>query len=258
MKKLLAVIALCGLAACGQVDDNEVCFEKTWGEYSSSVLPTGFNWYMPIATDMICINARTRQYTKTIDSFSLDKQSLNVEYTVNWHVIKSEAMTMHKELGDSYDERVFVEVENAINIVLQQNNLDTILTEQSKMQAKIKELVNEKLTQYHSIVESVVIDPDPTKDYKDAVAEKQIAKEKALAEANRTEQEKQKALQMKIAAQAEAEAMRIKTQALSQNKSLIEYERVQVEKIQAERWDGKLPQNIYGSAPLPILNLTNK
>lgn len=255
MKRLVSIIALCGLAACGQVDDNEVCFEKTWGEYAPSVLPTGFNWYNPISTNMICINARTRQYREKMEAFSLDKQSLRVDYTVNWHVVKNEAMTMHKELGESYADRVYVEVENAINIVLQQNNLDTILTEQAKMQMKIKDLVNEKLNQYHSIVESVVIDPDPTSDYKAAVAEKQIAKEKALAEANRTEQEKQKAAQLKIAAQAEAEAMRIKTNALSQNKSLIEYERVQVEKIQAERWNGQLPQNIYGSAPLPILNL---
>lgn len=255
MKKLLAVVALCGLAACGQVDDNEVCFEKTWGEYASSILPTGINWFNPISTDMICINSRTRQYHDKIEVFTLDKQSLTVSYTVNWRVIKDEAMTMHKELGDSYDDRVFVEIENAINVVLQQNNLDVILTEQAKMQTKIKELTNERLKQYHSTIESIVIDADPTPDYKAAVAEKQIAKEKALAEANRTEQEKQKAAQLKIAAQAEAEAMRIKTQALSQNKSLIEYERVQVEKIQAERWNGQLPQNIYGSAPLPILNL---
>ena len=256
LKKLIAVLALIGLAPCSQVDDTEVCFKKVWGEYASSPLPTGITTFNIFSTDLICIDARTRQYKDKIEVFTLDKQSLSVEYTVNWRVIKDEAMLMHKELGDSYDDRVFVETENAINVVLQQNNLDTILTEQAKMQNQIKNLINDRLAQYHSKIESIVIDSDPTNDYKQAVAEKQIAKEKALAEANRTEQEKQKAAQLKIAAQAEAEAMRIKTNALSQSKSLIEYERVQVEKIQAEKWNGQLPNYIYGSAPLPILNLT--
>lgn len=46
-----------------------------------------------------------------------------------------------------------------------------------------------------------------------------------------------------------------KTNALAQSKTLVDYERVQVEKIQAERWDGQLPTTIYSGAPLPILNL---
>lgn len=255
MKKIFAISALALLAACGQVDDTEVCFEKTWGEYDEKILDTGFNWYNPISTDMICINARTRQYTAAIEAFTKDKQSLSVEYTANWRVVKDKAMTLHKELGNQYDDRVYAEIKSAINVILQQNDLDVILTEQIKMQNAIRELANERLAGYYSEVESIVIDTDPTPDYKAAVAEKQIAKEKALAEANRTEQEKQKALQIKIAAQAEAEAMRIKTNALAASKSLIEYERVQVEKIQAERWNGQLPTNMYGSAPLPIMNL---
>ena len=51
-----------------------------------------------------------------------------------------------------------------------------------------------------------------------------------------------------MSAQAEAESMRIRSQALSQNKSLVEYEAVQ-------KWDGKLPVNMYGSAPIPFINL---
>ena len=38
-------------------------------------------------------------------------------------------------------------------------------------------------------------------------------------------------------------------------KSLIEYEKVQVEKLQAEKWNGVLPQAIYTGTPLPILNV---
>lgn len=50
-------------------------------------------------------------------------------------------------------------------------------------------------------------------------------------------------------AKAEAEAIRIKAEALRENPKLVELNAV-------ERWDGKLPQNLYGSAPLPFLNVT--
>ena len=49
--------------------------------------------------------------------------------------------------------------------------------------------------------------------------------------------------------------MKIKTESLMQSQSLIEYEKVQVEKIQVSRWNGQLPQNVYTNAPLPILNV---
>ena len=60
----------------------------------------------------------------------------------------------------------------------------------------------------------------------------------------------EEAKQKVLTAQAEAESMRIRSQAISQNQNLIQYEAVQ-------RWDGKLPVNIYGSAPIPFINAVN-
>ena len=98
-------------------------------------------------------------------------------------------------------------------------------------------------------------DIEYSKQYAAAIENKQVAEQDAKREKNITLQEKERAEQKLINAKAEAEAMRIKTNALAQSKTLIEYERVQVEKIQAEKWNGQLPENIYSSAPLPILNL---
>lgn len=49
---------------------------------------------------------------------------------------------------------------------------------------------------------------------------------------------------------AEAEAA-----ALAQNKDLLELRRIEVERLKAERWDGKLPENIHASAPVPFRNV---
>jgi len=49
-------------------------------------------------------------------------------------------------------------------------------------------------------------------------------------------------------AKAEAEAIRIKAEALRENPKLVELNAV-------EKWDGKLPVNMYGSSPLPFLSV---
>jgi len=48
--------------------------------------------------------------------------------------------------------------------------------------------------------------------------------------------------------------MPTKQAALAQGQQILELNRIQVLQTQAERWDGKLPTNLYGSAPIPIIN----
>jgi prohibitin 2 len=57
-------------------------------------------------------------------------------------------------------------------------------------------------------------------------------------------------------AQATAQSLRIQNEALARNKDVLDLRRIEVEKIKAERWDGKLPTNIYAGAPIPFLNLS--
>lgn len=74
-----------------------------------------------------------------------------------------------------------------------------------------------------------------------------IAEQKAQEAVNNTKRIKEEAEQKVISAKAEAEAMEIKSEALSKNKGLTEYEAVQ-------KWDGKLPQYMLGGAT-PFINL---
>ena len=74
-----------------------------------------------------------------------------------------------------------------------------------------------------------------------------VAKQKAEEAKNRTVEVQEEAKQKVLSAEAEAKSMQIRAEALAQNKSLVSYEAVQ-------KWDGKLPVNIYGSAPIPFIN----
>lgn len=70
----------------------------------------------------------------------------------------------------------------------------------------------------------------------EAAAQIQIAEARGVAESTL------------LKSRAEAESIRLRADALSQNARLVELNAV-------EKWDGKLPVNMYGSAPVPFINL---
>jgi hypothetical protein len=51
-----------------------------------------------------------------------------------------------------------------------------------------------------------------------------------------------------IAATAEAQSMQIRADALTQNPKLVSWDALQ-------RWDGKLPVNLYGQAAIPFIDV---
>jgi prohibitin 2 len=57
-------------------------------------------------------------------------------------------------------------------------------------------------------------------------------------------------------ATAQADALKVQNAALSQNKDVLELRRIEVEKVKAERWNGQLPVNMYGSAPIPYIDVS--
>lgn len=54
-------------------------------------------------------------------------------------------------------------------------------------------------------------------------------------------------------ATAQADALKVQNAALVQSKDVLELRRIEVEQTKADRWNGQLPTNIYGSAPIPFL-----
>ncbi len=257
MKKILTVSLIAMLAACAQVEDTEVCFKKHFGEYANDVMTSGLHAYNAFTTDLICVDARIQKYTGELESYTKDLQMAKIHFFVNWAVYREKAMDLHKTLGNAYRTRLQSETESAIKQIIGLYDSESLIANRGKVEEEATKLLNGRLHELNMRADSIrLTDIEYSQQYATAIENKQVAEQDAKREKNITLQEKEKANQKLINAKAEAEAMRIKTNALAQSKTLIEYERVQVEKIQAEKWNGQLPENIYGSAPLPILNLT--
>jgi regulator of protease activity HflC (stomatin/prohibitin superfamily) len=112
--------------------------------------------------------------------------------------------------------------------------------------------INEKATQeqLRQAAENKVLTVIAEQKQKVAVAEAEASAQKARADG-----EAYAALKI---ATAQADALKIQNAALAQNKDVLELRRIEVQLEQARRWDGRLPENIYAAAPLPILNLGDR
>lgn len=109
--------------------------------------------------------------------------------------------------------------------------------------------INQKVTQeqLRLVAENKLKTVEAEQKQKVAIAEAEATALKAKADGEAY-------ANLKVAT-AQAEALRVQNAALTQSKEVLELRRIEVEKIKAERWDGKLPQNIYAGAPIPFLQV---
>ena len=89
-----------------------------------------------------------------------------------------------------------------------------------------------------------------------AEAEANAVKAKADGDAYATvTQAKADAEQTRINGEAEAHNLEVQEKSLINSPQVLELRRIQVDQTKAERWDGKLPENVYSGAPIPFLNV---
>ena len=108
--------------------------------------------------------------------------------------------------------------------------------------------INEKVTQ-----EQLRLGAENKLKTVESEQKQKVAIAEAEASALRAEADGKAYASLKIAT-AEADSLKIQAQALSANAGVLELRRIEVEKAKADKWDGKLPTTMYGSAPIPFLN----
>ena len=111
----------------------------------------------------------------------------------------------------------------------------------------LSKLQNQLCNNYIDITDFQITDINYNDTFEKAVELKVQAEQEALKAKNNTIRVQEEARQKVISAEAEAKAIRIKAEALKQNRDLVNL-------TLAEKWDGKLSQYSMGNA-IPFINL---
>lgn len=239
------------------VDTGEVAVVKTFGE-AKEVKGPGLNYDFWMINNYDYYDTKVQNVEITTMAYSSDAQTMDVQMTLQYQIMSDKVLDIAKQYGslEALQTRIqSIAVEKTKAVLSSHKAMDIIANRASispAVEDAIKEAVGEE---YFVNVNTVVLtNIDFSDAFEQAVEDKMIAEqaklkaeyenEKKVAQAEAEAAAKLKAAEAeieiakaqaeakKIAAEAEAEANQIITESLTD---------IIIEKIYAEKWDGKLP-----------------
>jgi len=190
--------------------------------------------------------------SEVFEKYSRDGNLSSYVQTATQEIFK--AVTARYTAPDLISERA--QVSSDINTALKQKlalygaNVINIDMRNFSFSETYMSAINQKVTQeqLRLVAENQLKTVEAEQKQKVAIAEAEAAAARAKADG-------ESYANLKIAT-AQAEALRIQNAALAQNKDVLELRRIEVDRVKAERWDGRLPQNVYAGAPIPYLDVS--
>lgn len=214
------------------------------------------------------------------DGATSDTQPVMVSMTVRYNIAPDKVAEVFEKYSRNGDLTSYMQTAAAdtLKAVTARYTAPDLIAKRSQVSADIKNTLQGKVTQFGAVVIGIdmrnfefgraymdAINQKVTQEQLRQAAENQLrtveAQQKqkvAIAEAEagaaKATADGQAYAKLKVAT-ADAEALRITNQALAQNKDVLELERIKVESEKAKRWNGALPQAMYGSAPVPFMRV---
>ena len=271
---LIAVILV--FSTCtAQVDTGYTGIITTFGRVEDHTMEAGFHFKSPFQR-IILMDNREQKTSFTTQAFSSDIQQVDVTGSINYAINKSTAMTLFKEVGtDYFNKLVYPRMLENTKAAFSKYTAENLVSLREALSNHIRESLSAEMAGYGINIISVSIENiDFTDAFTDAVEAKQVAAQKKLQaeieQQQKTMETQQQAERQRIAAEAEAAvakinadadayATRVKAKAEASANTLIAQSLTDslIRFTQVSRWNGQLPSYVSGTAAdaVPILSL---
>jgi regulator of protease activity HflC (stomatin/prohibitin superfamily) len=264
------------------VDRHEVGIVTRWGEIKYTADP-GLHFKIPIAdkATMYRTDIQAFQLSK-VNTYTVDNQELDAVFTVNYRVPAKQAERIFREVPD-YQQRLETLTLDRFKAEVGKVNVTDIASRRGEVGKRVFEVLQKDAERLFGleVTDFQINNIDYTPQFRQAVDQAAIAKTlveraeqlkrqaeidadskriTAIGEANAVRERARgdadgnllraqaEAQAIKLKGEAEAAAIAAQATALKDNPGLVELRR-------AERWDGKLPSQVLGAAPIPFLPL---
>ena len=237
-----------------------------------SVEEPGLHLKIPYIDSIHKMTVRTVKWTLPTAVYSKDIQGAEVTISTNFHLNPSSVGTMYATAGTNYVEKIILPQLLAVSKdVFGKYNAVSIIQAREELAAQILKDLAVKFDRTGIVIESVQLENiDFSDSYEKSVEERMKAEVEVQKVKQNLEREKLNADMLRAKAQGEADAKLAKAQAEAKSIELVgraEAEAIRaksdamkanpdyVRMLQAEKWDGRLPQSIVPSSSVPILKL---
>lgn len=237
------------------VDTGTVGMVYRFGQITR-VLNPGIHYKTPLIESVTEIDITSQKEQVPAQAASKDLQNVNATVAVEFAVEPSKVTNLYQEIGGGYKAKVIdPAVQEAVKSATAKYTAEELITKRELVREDIKLSLSTRLSgAYIQLKQVSIVNFDFSDSFNAAIEAKVTAEQNALAAKNKLEQVKYEAEQKVATAKAEAESIRLQSEAAN-NEKYVSLKRLDVELEWAKKWNGQYPQNIYASAPIPLLNL---
>ena len=223
----------------------------TLGQVSPKSFTEGVHLVMPFISKIKTMDVKTQKNLRGTEVYTKDIQQAKISYVINYNLQPQNAHKMYREVGADYQETILMPVvEGTIKDVIGKwNAQDLVANREAATNSIIEKLQRQLESKYINVTGFQITDINYSDVFERSIESKVTAEQDALKAKNKTVQVQEEAKQKIITAESEAKAMKIKTDALAQNKTLVQYEAVQ-------KWNGVLPTYMMGNS-VPFVGIGN-
>lgn len=275
--KLLAISALAALSFNGcyltTIDSTETGVEKSWGEVQKDSINAGLAFNMMLGTDLIPMrtankvanfvgsedreDSQAELNTNSIAVLTEQQLPIPLDVSVMYQLSPKMAPQMLATVGPDgvWDNMLIIkETRSSVRDAIGQVSLEALNSKRDEFESKILTLMNSKLAKYGVAVTNISIrNIGIPNTIKEAVLAKETSKQNAEKAKYQVEQAVQEA-QIEIAkAKGIADANNILSGSLTQQ--LVSYKQLEIQRIQAEKWNGALPTTVTSGNTGFLMNL---
>ena len=264
---ILAVAVFVGavaLSAIQTVPTGHTGVVTTFGRVEEKTLDSGVHLVLPWQ-NVVKMDNRVQKETVDLACFSSDIQEVNLNYTINYQIKKSDAQTIYRTIGVDYYHTVIMPcITESVKVVTARYTAEQLVGKRNELAAAIEVDLSEKLLNYNiELVSTSIENMDFTAAFTDAVEAKQVAQQNKLRAETEAEQKvieaKAAAEVRKVNADAEAYEVRAKAEAEAEANRMISESLTQelINYTYAQSWNGELPTVLTGEggSMIPILNV---
>jgi len=225
---------------------------KTWGAVSDNVLGEGLHTITPISQSVQIIDIRTTKHEVKAQAYSKDLQTVDMTIALNYHPKAETVNKLFQEIGMDYETRIIdPAIQEAAKATVAQFTAQELVEQRAKVKDETKNQLTQRLNNKFLVIDDFsIVNFDFSDIYEKAIEQKQVAQQDALKAENKLKQVQFEAEQIVATAKANAEAIRISSEAITQQGGK---DYVQLQAIQ--KWDGKLPSSMIPNAVVPFIDL---
>lgn len=246
-----------------------VKFDSIGGGVSNLALGEGWNVIIPIVQSVYLMDARTIKQEYTASAASSDLQIVTSKVAVSYHIQKSNAPAIYKELGLDYSDKIIgPAVQERFKASTARFKAEELIQNRETVKNDISNSLRESLSKYQITLDEVsILDFEFSSEFNTAIEQKVVAEQGKLTAMNVLQIKQVEAQQRVAEAEGLANAKIVQAQAdanatimiATANARALELQKVQVSDLlirlrEIEKWDGKLPTYVGGGV-VPVLGV---